>query len=563
MDANSNRMQTNEPEYKINLTDNFINGLMYTSQYLFMLILFVAAKLCNRKIGCGNKSYKYLKWMFFVCHVVWLLIYVLLFATGLLQQDNFNIVIIYYQGAMVGVGLLMPFFPACYKKTPRVCCGRRFYCFFKQTDKSLAQTLQEIDTDITPDEELVFLKQKCLRYVESFRMALQKTFASRALATVEMVGSTTERFGLPMAQETVRALPINHALLSDYDLMFSFNGWKASEEGGVENPANDSHFFTVITKDFRLHPGFVKLLLTEHGLARFKSAYNDASLDAPYNKLFTVTKDLEYLLNADAMKKALYSALSGTELDSYPEGRNDARQFNTAQVVKQGPAVNLTVGATNVCGLCMRVLFLADCTFSIKTEWPAAAADWAEQTRCWPSTKDIARIVKNGCHVVPKSQRSDKIGLTWRYSFSMAEVELSKLVNPIARKCFLVLKVIFKDHLQPCAKWLSSYHLKTVFFHTMSATSADKWTSQNAELCFRVLVRRLMTAVENQMCPHFWISDINLFDIEGVSVRHFNRLHSKIEQIMEHPHWYVKPYKNRSNKHKNDRNEDYVLYTIV
>ena len=60
--------------------------------------------------------------------------------------------------------------------------------------------------------------------------------------------------------------------------------------------------------------------------------------------------------------------------------------------------------------------------------------------------------------------------LTWRYSFSLAERELSKEINEIARKCFLCLKIISADHLKPICKRLKSYHLKTILFRTLEVT---------------------------------------------------------------------------------------------
>lgn len=101
--------------------------------------------------------------------------------------------------------------------------------------------------------------------------------------------------------------------------------------------------------------------------------------------------------------------------------------------------------------------FLVDITFSIKCkEWPESS-DWPMRNRQWPKQVDAQRIVNEiGCHLVPKSPLDDKKGIHWRYSFSKAEVELSKLVPPAARKCFIVLKIISKDYIQPTCKELTS-----------------------------------------------------------------------------------------------------------
>lgn len=63
----------------------------------------------------------------------------------------------------------------------------------------------------------------------------------------------------------------------------------------------------------------------------------------------------------------------------------------------------------------------------------------------------------------------------------MVEVELSKLVPDTARKCFLALKVILKDHLQPILPGLSSYHMKTIFYNTLEKKPESFWVDENID----------------------------------------------------------------------------------
>ena len=91
-----------------------------------------------------------------------------------------------------------------------------------------------------------------------------------------------------------------------------------------------------------------------------------------------------------------------------------------------------------------------DLTYCLQCkEWPHLS-DWPSRpNRLWPSKEDIERVKNLGCHLVPKSQPNDKQGVTWRFSFVKAEVELSKLISLTARRCFIALKVIGKDFLYP------------------------------------------------------------------------------------------------------------------
>jgi len=72
-----------------------------------------------------------------------------------------------------------------------------------------------------------------------------------------------------------------------------------------------------------------------------------------------------------------------------------------------------------------------------------------------------ARIASLGCHIVPKSQPDDEEELSWRISFSRAEVELSKLIPPTARMCLIGLKIIAKDYLSVACSRISSYSTRS------------------------------------------------------------------------------------------------------
>lgn len=130
--------------------------------------------------------------------------------------------------------------------------------------------------------------------------------------------------------------------------------------------------------------------------------------------------------------------------------------------------------------------FLADTVFSIFCpEWPEVS-DWPTRTeRNWPLASDMETITKNGCHLIPKSQPNDTKKITWRFSFSNAEVQLSKLINPVARKCFLGLKIIAKRYLQPMCKEFKSYHIKTILYYTLEKTPLSFWREEILNDAFR------------------------------------------------------------------------------
>ena len=159
-------------------------------------------------------------------------------------------------------------------------------------------------------------------------------------------------------------------------------------------------------------------------------------------------------LSAKKMKDVLYKVVGRTKLTDYPTTlkQNDLSdvflktlEATSVVVKKQGPAVKLVIGSSRAQEPCNSInnIFLADLTFSIKCSWPAYCTWLDRPHRYWPSPEDVQRIHNLGCHVVPKSQVDDLSFLTWRFSFSKAEVELSKLVFDCVRKCFLAYLIIF------------------------------------------------------------------------------------------------------------------------
>ncbi len=192
------------------------------------------------------------------------------------------------------------------------------------------------------------------------------------------------------------------------------------------------------------------------------------------------------------------------------------------QLDSKGPAMKLRI----------EPLFEADITICVPChEWPPMS-DWSSRPRYWPSVDEAQRIMSLGCHLVAKPAPNDQDKTSWRFSFSLAEVELSKLVPDTARKCFLALKIILKDHLQPVVPGITSYHIKTIFLNTLEKLPVGFWVEGNIEECFLTLLAELRDALASMNCPHHWFSFINLFEIKAKKLQ---RLAKKVERIMKDP----------------------------
>ena len=208
--------------------------------------------------------------------------------------------------------------------------------------------------------------------------------------------------------------------------------------------------------------------------------------------------------------------------------------MNQVKVSIHGPAikVHITGRLPNV--------YLADFTFAIPClEWPRES-DWPLRNKMWPDHRVVTTIKGLGFHFVPVNQKKDKSKLTWRYSFFLAERELSKQVNKVARNCFLCFKIISEDHLKPICKRLKSYHLKTILFHTLEVTPVEMWSEKSILNCLDYLLKELQEAFHQQRCMHFWISRINLFqDFKNCRL---SKLEAKVKEIRKNPVAFVGTY---------------------
>ena len=140
--------------------------------------------------------------------------------------------------------------------------------------------------------------------------------------------------------------------------------------------------------------------------------------------------------------------------------------------------------------------------------------------------------------MIPKSQPKDQKKITWKFSFSYAEVQLSKLINPVARKCFICPKVIGRYYLEPKCEKFKSYHLKSIFYYTLEKTQIELWTDRNIEKGFEILLDELLQTLNEKHCPHFWISNINLY--EGIGKKCLKSLYKATLKIRQNPAPYIK-----------------------
>ncbi|XP_066926246.1 uncharacterized protein [Clytia hemisphaerica] len=353
------------------------------------------------------------------------------------------------------------------------------------------------------------------------------------LDNIELVlaGSVAEKFSLPY-YPGYRGF--RHGNISDFDFMLSPKNKSASfeQKTGVN--------YQVISDDPSLCQGFVYLFENDEKLSaiEIKNNIENIVLDIP-DDTFEITTRLRDL--------SVY--LSFTYVTS--DGCCDSTHIT---VKNKGPAITI------ISRYLHSYHFYYDITFSIHCiDWPSQISNWEHRHKKWPGNRDVERIVNHGCHLVPKSpENGDEYA--WRLSFSKNEVELSNLIPPVARMCYLAIKSIRKNDLI-FAK-VPSYLLKSILFYTLENTNPNKWISredENISTCFHLLLDKIITAFENKSCPHFWIPDINLLDEEAIETyqnkcvvgmkRFFGCKSNYVEQVLgslrrikEQPEFYIQPF---------------------
>ena len=367
-----------------------------------------------------------------------------------------------------------------------------------------------VDSDVPSSSKVEeFQKRNALPYLEDFKSSLEKYVATTTPFQYIFTGSVEERFSFPLMMvkdaRCVCGLCPSYdigPLTSDLDVMFFCGEHKASFAGQedifVEYLIPENNGFTGYAKLTQLTPGFQERVLSSE---------------------FVMRRARKAILNTRALNLPNIRGCCGLNM------------CTPVTLHSKGPAMKFR----------MLPVFEADITVSVQCpEWPALS-DWGNRARFWPSIADVHRIMSLGCHLVAKPAPSDKNKTSWRFSFSLAEVELSKLVPDTARKCFMAMKIILKDHLQPVWPEITSYHLKTVFLNTLEKVPVGFWVENNIEECFMTLLAELRDAFHSRNCRHHWFNSVNLFDGGGSSfcffsnAKQFQILGNKVERIMCNP----------------------------
>jgi tetratricopeptide (TPR) repeat protein len=145
---------------------------------------------------------------------------------------------------------------------------------------------------------------------------------------------------------------------------------------------------------------------------------------------------------------------------------------------------------------------------------PVQARHWLNQHReeHWPTYDMIQYCSNTRCFVVGVGKTgSVNEAFEWRISTSFAERYLMFNLNITQIRCYVLMKMILKTFItQRFPNSISSFMCKNVLLHCISYTRSDEWKENTIFTCLSFCLLTLYNCVQNEYCPHFFITQNNL-----------------------------------------------------
>lgn len=147
---------------------------------------------------------------------------------------------------------------------------------------------------------------------------------------------------------------------------------------------------------------------------------------------------------------------------------------------------------------------------------PQECKEWFNRpnTSNWPGKKMLREIEKSGVFLLPVGHPDSQLSLVeFRFSSNLPERKLMSYLNTTQRKVYILTKMINLKIVGPSIGEgkLTSYHLKTALFFSIESTPRSFWVEDKTIDCFLQVWLTLQQFLENNFCPHYMISDVNLF----------------------------------------------------
>ena len=172
--------------------------------------------------------------------------------------------------------------------------------------------------------------------------------------------------------------------------------------------------------------------------------------------------------------------------------------------------------------------------------WPDAAQEFCyrKRTSGWPSSELIKDIIEGECHMVwkPHPFTDKEIQNEWRFSFSLAEKQLSASLTKTQRLAFILLKLLHHKYFH-AADEITSYHLKMTLFWECEKVPAGEWTSHKLATRLHSMINWFHKCLKEHNLPSFFIPENNLLD--HIPKESIDKLQEQVAEIKDDMLTYI------------------------
>jgi len=141
--------------------------------------------------------------------------------------------------------------------------------------------------------------------------------------------------------------------------------------------------------------------------------------------------------------------------------------------------------------------------------WPVEASEWITRTRGFPKKNVIRQIVRYGCDFVQVLHNRLSNDNEWRFSFSQAELLLTKSFTISQRIVYSTLWVLNK---KIASRNLCTYYFKTLMFWGCEEKPTEFWGDDMLVYSVRELLIEMMNWLKSKLCVNNFIPGNNMID---------------------------------------------------
>ncbi|KAL3831861.1 hypothetical protein ACJMK2_023558 [Sinanodonta woodiana] len=182
----------------------------------------------------------------------------------------------------------------------------------------------------------------------------------------------------------------------------------------------------------------------------------------------------------------------------------------------------------------LRILLSSDYVVSIPCiRWPKEASEWPNRKRVWPSKIIVKTIIEGGCHIVGKNHKLGHDPREFIFSFSVCEKMLSQTLSIHQKRCYMLLKFLFKYYIDKVKRGLTTYYCKMTLFWICERIPMAEWREDNPVECLMWLLSDLKGYLQVHHLPNYFIPKRNMID--HMSTASVEACLRDVENVMKAP----------------------------